>query len=308
LASSLSARSRTPLLLACGLAGLLAAGVAGHALRAAPRQLPPTTLHAPALTLRLSGSWQERLPPAIEGLQLSSAVSATNAAMQATAGLSTSAGAMLVGYEARQALPARARTPQRITVDGRDALRYGPARAAGDRLTELIAIPLERHVLVVSCDGPNATDRLGATCAKAAAGAVPVDERVRPLAPTHSVAVVLRKAASALDRDRERARAQIASAATRDQLRTATQRLASAFASYAGSVESAPTSAYDGSAVRSLAEHARRASDAYDNLALATTDTQWRAGRVRALAGEQRLLDAQSALTALGYERTASRR
>jgi len=308
LASSLSPRSRAPLVLACGLAGLLAAGVAGHALRAAPRQVPHTTLHAPALTLRLPGSWQERLPPQVEGVQLTSAVSATNAATQVTAGLSTSTGARLINDAARQALPAGARAPRRITVDGRDALRYGPARGAGDHLTELIAIPLERHVMVVSCDGPNATSTLGTTCAKAAAGAVPLDERVRPLAPTRAVAISLREAARALNRDRQHARAQIASATTRNQLRTASQRLASAFASYAASVASAPTSAYDGHAIRALARHARQASVAYDSMALATTDAQWRARRGRALARERGLLDAQSALTALGYERAPSGR
>jgi molybdopterin-guanine dinucleotide biosynthesis protein A len=215
---------------------------------------------------------------------------------------------MLIAGEAQQALPERAHTPQRITVDGRDALRYGPTRTVGDHMTELIAIPLERDVLVVSCDGPNATDTLRATCAKAAAGAVPLDEHVRPLAPTHTVATFLREAARDLGEDHERARAQMAAAATQEQLRAATQRLASAFTSYAHSVESAPTSAYDGSAVRALAEHARRASDAYYSLADATTDAQWRARRARALAREQELLDAEPALTALGYERTTSRR
>ncbi len=306
--SSLSPRSRMPLVMACGLAGLLAAAIAGHELRAAPRQLPHTTLDGPALTLRLGGSWQERLPPAIQGLRLTSAVSATNAATQVTAGLSTSAGSKLIGSKAQRAMPERARTPQRITVDGRDAWRYGPARAADDRLTELIAIPLERDVLVVSCDGRDATDTLGATCAKAAAGAVPRDQRVRPLAPTRTVAIVLRQAASAFDRDRERARAQIASAVTREQLGAATRRLASVYASYARRVGSAPTSAYDATAVRDLADRARRARAAYDSLALATTDAQWRARRTWALARERGLLEAQSALTALGYGSTASGR
>jgi hypothetical protein len=226
-----------------------------------------------------------------------------------TAGIAPSAGALLIGGAARQALPARARTPRRITVDGRDALRYGPARGADGHLTELIAVPLERDALVISCDGPQATDTtFAATCAKAAAGTVPLDERARPLAPTRGVAAVLREAAGTLDRDRERVHAQIASATTRDQLRTATQRLAAAFASYASSVASAPTSAYDGDAVHALAQHARRASTAYERLALATTDAQWRAGRARARAGELGLLDAQTALTALGYGRSASRR
>jgi len=309
LTSSLSPRSRKPAVLACGLAGLLAAGVAGHALRAAPRQLPHTTLHATALTLRLSGGWQERLPPALEGVSLTSAVSATDAVMQVTAGISPSAGASLIGAEARRALPAHARRPPRISVDGRDALRYGPALDAGGHRAELIAVPLERDVLVVSCDGPQATGTtLETTCAKAAAGAVPLDERARPLAPTRAVAAVLRDAASAFNRDRERARAQIASAATRGRLSTATRRLAGVFASYASSVKAAPTSAYDARAVRALARHARLASAAYDDLALATTDSQWRARRARARAREQDLSDAQSALTALGYEPTPSRR
>lgn len=309
LTSSLSPRSRMPTVLACGLTGLLAAGVAGHVLRAEPQQFPHTTLHAPALTLRLSGSWQERLPPALDGVSLTSAVSATDATMQVTAGVAPSAGARLIGDVARHALPAQARTPRRVAVDGRDALRYGPALDADGHLTELIAVPLERDVLVVSCDGPQATDTaLRATCAKAAAGAVPLDERAHQLAPTRDAAAVLRKAASAFNQDRARVHAQIASATTRDELRRATHQLASAFASYASSVASAPTSAYDGSAIRALARNARRASAAYDSLAVATTDEQWRARRTRARAREQGLLDAQSALIALGYGRARSRR
>lgn len=298
----------TPALVGCGVAGVIAAALSGHQFERTPIDVAHVTLKAPALTMRLDGRWQELTPPSIAGMRLRSAVSATDSNTQVAAGLSGSEGASLIRSAAIEGLPPRARSARRTRVGRTDVLRYGPVRASSGRAVEMLAVPLERSVLVVWCEGAVAIARLRTTCARAVAGARPLHEARRPLSPNPAVAGALRRATRTLGTTRERTRAHMASATRRAALTKDASAIARAYDAFAAAAADAPTGAQDRNGVQAVAAAARRVATAYEALAESATDSQWTAPRTRVINRERDLDAAMRRLKPLGYSPAAGER
>lgn len=291
--------SRLPLIAIAGTIGLLLAAFAGRALPARDGGDTQTTLHAAQLAFELPGGWTRRPTARIAGVPLRSALAAGNASALVTAGLTTSAGASLIGPAARRALPVGARRPRRVVVAGMPALRFGPDNTTLARAVELLAFALERDVLVLECRGPATAVRR--ICSRASAGLELEDGRVQPLATSRDVAARLGTATRALNDQlgvqRARQRAVLRPAAAR----AAAAASGRAYERYARALVALPTTARTAPAIDGTARSARAAAAAYRALAASSSDAGWRAARRDAVSRERELARRYRALGALGY-------
>jgi hypothetical protein len=281
------------------LLGLAAVATFGQTFQAEPADPPHTPLQSADVMLRLDGRWQQRQPPALLGIPLHAAISASRADTQVAAGLTHSDGGTLLGRRALEALPLTARTPRRVTIDDRAFLRYGPAREPTGLAMEILAMPLARRALIIWCEG--AVTGLSTTCAHAAAGAEALKEPEGDLAPEPDVAFTLREAIGYLDETRRKSWTRMAASDRASAITHAAAALPYLYRTFASALESATTGAQDRPAVAAVAAAARRTAVAYGVLSRAMTDADWRSARRQVLARERTVNAALDHLRSLGY-------
>jgi hypothetical protein len=283
---------------AAALAGLAVAGAGGQTLQPKPAEAAQKTIDSNGVSLHLAGEWRSmksvtRLP----AFRLRSPAAARRGLLRVVAGRAPSAGPLLIAKRARASLPSTAHEPRPVLVDGRAALRYGPATVFGGEGVEVLAMPLEDKVLLVHCSGP--TRALSKVCAQASADLELRRGSPRPLAPTESMAGRLRAAAHQLDAERRRQRSLLASAQSLGKLSTAAENLARANHSFANSVAALPTTAQDAKSLDAAVRAARETEAAYDDLARADTDSAWSAARTGVDRSERLLATAIQRLESL---------
>jgi eukaryotic-like serine/threonine-protein kinase len=281
-------RSRLPLAAAAGLVALLSAGLAGQALQPKPADAAQTTVDRAGVTLNLNGKWRSRSrAPKLPAFRLRSPVAASRGRATVVAGRAPSAGAGLIAKDALATLPRPARKPEPIVVGDYPALRYGPATTVSGGIQEVLALPLERTVLVVYCSGPEAG--LPSLCTQASADLELEDGSPQPLAPTASVTRQLKTAVDRLGAERQKQRALLASTANQQKLSGAAEDLAHAHRAFADKVSALPTTAQDAKSIDGAAGAAREAEAGYADLAEASTESAWNAAQGKIDQGERRL-------------------
>jgi hypothetical protein len=282
-----------------GVVGLASAAVAGYELRAPPAEAQ-TVIAGDELDLTLPGDgWRASRSTAPGRLNLRSPIAARDDTIRIVAGLAQSAGAALVGERARSTLPAGARAPRRALVGERPALVYGPAATSSGSFREIVAMALERNVVVIWCEGPQA--RVRRACSQAAAGIDVGDRTIAQLAPSIDVAHELRAATRRLNRIRKRQLSRIAAAERREQVVDPARRLRRAHGAFADRVAADASSAREAPAFRAVARAAEATGSVYAELARASTDGEWRSTRARAIDRERELARMLGALRSLGY-------
>lgn len=289
-------RSRVPVVVAAGLAGLMVAGLGGQALQPKPADAAQTTIDGGGVALSLPGEWRSKPAPRFQGFHLHAPIAAFSRKGVVVAGRAPSSGPQLIGEEARASLLPLARKPHPVVVGEHAALRYGPATKFGGAV-EVLAMPLGSKVLVVRCSGPAAA--LSKVCAAAAAGLGLRDGFVQPLAPTAATARQLRAATSRLGAERQRQRSLLASTSSKRTLSVAAKDLARANRSFAHRIASISTTAQDVKSVGDVIRAARETEAAYVALAQANTDSAWSAAQTQIDQCEHKLQAAISRLGAL---------
>lgn len=292
--SSPPRRSRLPLAVVAGLAGLAVASFSGRALQPKPAAAAQTTIAGGGVTLHLAGSWKSRQAPRLPAFRLRVPVAAASNSSAIVVGRAPTAGPQLISRDARASLPPAARRPTPVLIDQHAALRYG-ATAKFGVAEEILALPLERDVLVVRCTGSAAP--LARVCAQVAAGVELRHGVMQPLAPTAAAARRLRAATDQLGAQRRRQRSLLATTSSRKALDAAAEKLASANRSYADRITALPTTAQDANSVGGAASAARATAAAYIDLAQARSPAAWSTARAEV---DQRERDLDGAIRRLG--------
>lgn len=285
-ATSRPRRSMLPALAGAGIVGLACAALAGQSLEPQAADAARSTIGDAGLTLSLAGDWHRRSAPSLPAFRFEEPVAAGRGRTTIVAGRAPAVGSGMISVAARRAIPRPARQPRPIVVGDHEALRYGPAARFGGAV-EVVAIPLQRKVLVLRCSGPAAT--LAAACAQASADIKLSRGAPRPLAPGLAVARRLRLATRQLDLRRGQLRAGIASAGRPVEIAAAARKLARANKEFATEVTALPTTGQDRRTVSRAARAADRAGTAYEQLAKAQGDAIWGPARAKVLSRDQRL-------------------
>jgi serine/threonine-protein kinase len=270
--SSPPQRSRLPMAVVAGLAGLAVAGLFGQTLQPKPAAAAQTTIEGRGVSLHLAGKWKPRQAPRLSALRLRAPVAAASNSSVIVAGRAPSAGPQLISRDARASLPPAARKPTPVLINQHAALRYGSTAKFGVA-QEILALPLERDVLVVRCTGSAAP--LARVCAQAVADVELRNGSVQPLAPMIATARPLRAATTRLGAERQQQRSLLATTSSRQALAATAEKLASANRSYADRITTLPTTAQDANSVGAAASAARATAAAYADLARAGSTSAW---------------------------------
>ncbi len=286
-ASAPPPRSRIPAVVAVSLVGLVGAWFAGQALQARPVDAQ-TTISGSGMSMSLDGAWRRTKAVGVSAFGMSDAIAAARKRASVVAGRSPSSGRLLLSADARASMPPTARVPKPVVVGEYSALRYGPAKTGVGGLVEVevLALPLGRKALILSCSG---SVTITAVCAQAADSLELRDGSVLPLAPTSAVVRRLRVATGKLNDERRTTRALLASVTERSKLSLAAAQLARANRSFAATVAALPRNAQDAASLETAEKAARETGFAYADLAEAHSDSAWSAARDQVEEREQRL-------------------
>lgn len=279
-------RSPVPALLAAGLVGLLLAFAGGQLLAPKPDALPLTSVDGEGVALKLKGDWHQRPPPDIPAFEFRARVAAARGRTTVIAGRAPSPGPALLSARARKTLPVRARKEHAVLVGEREALSYGPASRFGGAI-EVLAMPLERSVLLVRCGGPAATLKL--ICSQAAAEVTVRGESVQALAPDPKQAQLIRRLVGHFRKRRSQVRADLAAASNHADGSEAGGRLASLNRNLATGLSSLSPNAQDFAVLSAVVASAQGAAGAYERLADAKTTSAWVSARDEVLARDSAL-------------------
>jgi len=289
-------RSPAPVLLAVGLIGLLLAFTGGQVFAPKPDALPVTSVDGEGVTLELNGDWRRRPPPDIPAFRFRSRVAAARGRTLVVAGRTSPAGPALLSMRARKSLPVRARKGHAILVGERAALRYGPVSRFGGAV-EVLAMPLERTVLVVRCGGPVAALKL--TCLQAAADVTVRNESVQALAPDAQQAQLIRRIVNRFGERRKQGRSELAVASNRADGSRAALHLADINRNLAARLGALPTNAQDLGMLSAVVIGGQGAARAYAHLAVASTASAWDSARAEVLVRDNALVAAIGRLRGL---------
>ena len=279
--------ARAALFVGAGLAGLTIAGVGGQVLQPKPAKAARTAIHRGGVTLDLEGEWRSIRPPGVPGVQLDGPVAAKSGSTQVVAGRAASTGPLLISRDARASLPRAARKPHPVVIGEHAALRYGPAQTLGGGRVEILALPLERRVLVLRCAGPSVA--LPRLCAQVGADLELDRGSVQRLSPTPAMADQLRAKTSRLNEVRQRQRALLAAASSESEASAAAREMAGINHAFARAMAALPATAQDAERINAAASAARRAGEAYATLASTVTAEEWSAARTQIEQRDQEL-------------------
>jgi serine/threonine protein kinase len=279
-------RSRVPVVVAAGVVALVAAGIAGQGLKPKPATAATTTIDGGGVTLNLAGEWESKQAPSLPALRMRTPIAAASNSSVVVVGRASSAGQQLIAPAARASLPPAARSPQLVVVGEHPALRYASATRIGVT-QEILALPLERDVLVVRCSG--SASALPKVCAQAAADLELRDGSVQPLAPTAATARQLRAATNRLSAERRRQRSLLASTSSKGKLSAIAEELAGANRAFANRIAAMPATAQDAKSLGAAEDAARQTAAAYADLARASANSAWSTALARIDQRERQL-------------------
>ncbi len=284
-----SRRRRWPAagLVAGGFVGLLIALLLGQVFKPKPVEAAEATIGRHGVTLRLTGDWRRKQPPPLQPFRLRSPVAAGSGRTTIVAGRAPASGPALITRRARRTLPLDAREGHPVLVGDRAALSYGPANQFGGSV-QVLAMPLERAVLIVRCSGPAAS--LKRICALAAAEVALEKGAVQPLALDQQSAGQLEAAVRRFSQERQRRRAGLAVARRPGKTLEIAAELAKMNRAFSRRIASLPVNAQDSKAMGAVANSALNVADGYELLAEAPTATAWESARTDVLR-QERLLE-----------------
>lgn len=266
---------------------LVLAASGGQLLKPKPAGASQAVFSRDGLTLHLDGEWHQKSPPRVSGLRLLSSIAASTGRTTVLAGESVAGSAAMLSLSGLRSLPRSARQGQPVLVGERAALRYGPSSQFGGAV-EILAIPLERSVLLVRCGGPVAS--LQRLCSQAAADVEPREGSPQQLAPNLATARAIREALHGFSAGRKLGRARLAAAQSKSAASRAARHLAELEGDLAGRLRALPSTGQDLEQIQGAARDAGRVAAGYRQMAAAKTAVEWHAARQSVIQREQQMV------------------